>query len=86
MSRRSMPTWRGITSINGTTWRIAAGTVIEEFLYSIKKEGAPASFMLKTARSTISRERETKERQYWQIPVSTPLPDNKPRARSASIS
>ena len=26
-----------------------------EFLYSIKKEGTPASFRLKTARSTISR-------------------------------
>ena len=46
------------------------------FFYTIKKEGAPASFRLKTSRSTISREskpnarspisrgKETKEHQY----------------------
>src|SRR5437868_14810344 len=33
-----------------------------EFFYSIKKEGTPASFRLKTARSMISPERETKGR------------------------
>ena len=48
---------------------------------SIKKEGAPASFRLKTARSMISRERETKERQYLANSGLDASPDNKHRAR-----
>jgi len=48
------------SSISATTSsidqsRVSIPAAIDEFLYSIKKEGTPASLRLKTARSTISR-------------------------------